>query len=128
VVRADVAFYRKYTEAMLRRYMRMSMAGGRVPSLLGRELFRGNVTSYRVTNFEDVVIFCHDVERCLRVLDKHEGELIKRIAMQAYSQAEAAGLMGISLRQCVRDYAVALDRLTRTFLRAGMMEGLKPCQ
>src|SRR6185437_8793839 len=37
----SVAFYRKYTEAMLRRYVRMSMGAGRVPSLLGRELFRG---------------------------------------------------------------------------------------
>ena len=34
----EMAFYRKYTEAMLRRYMQMSTESGRVPSLLGREL------------------------------------------------------------------------------------------
>jgi len=56
----ELAFYRKYTEAMLRRYVRLSMAVGRVPSLLGRELFRGHVSSYRMTNFEDVVVFCFD--------------------------------------------------------------------
>ena len=42
---AGCEFYRKYTEAMLRRYMTMSMEAGRVPSLLGREMFRGNVTA-----------------------------------------------------------------------------------
>lgn len=33
--RAEVAFYRQYTEGMLRRYMYRSMEMGRVPSLLG---------------------------------------------------------------------------------------------
>jgi len=125
---AEVAFYRKYTEAMLRRYLRLSMAAGRVPSLLGRELFRGNVTSYRVQNFEDVVIFCHDVEKCLSRLDGRERDLIKRIALQAYSQAEAAGMLGISLRCCLKQYARTLDRLTRMLLKAGMLEPLKSCQ
>jgi len=124
----EVAFYRKYTEAMLRRYLRLSMAAGRVPSLLGRELFRGNVTSYRVQNFEDVVIFCYDVERCLGRLDERERDLIKRIALQAYTQTEAAGMLGISLRCCLQQYAHTLDRLTRMLLKAGMMEPLKSCQ
>ncbi len=44
----QLALYRKYTEAMLRRYMRFSMEAGRVPSLIGQEMFRGKVTSYRV--------------------------------------------------------------------------------
>ena len=55
-VEPQMAFYRKYTEAMLRRYMRMSMEAGKVPSLLGQEMFHGHVTSYRVESFEDVVI------------------------------------------------------------------------
>ena len=48
--------YRRYTEAILRRYLRMSLEAGRAPSLLGREMFRGQVTSYRVHSFEDVVM------------------------------------------------------------------------
>ena len=52
----QMAFYRKYTEAMLRRYVRMSMEAGKVPSLLGREMFRAKITSYRVESFEDVII------------------------------------------------------------------------
>lgn len=67
-VTASLAFYRKYTEALLRRYAHMAMESGRVPSLLGRELFRGRVTNYAVHGFDDVVIFVHDMERCLEKL------------------------------------------------------------
>jgi hypothetical protein len=52
----EMAFYRKYTEGMLRRYLRLSMEAGKVPSLLGQEMFRGNVTSCRVDGFDDVVM------------------------------------------------------------------------
>jgi hypothetical protein len=112
--KVELAFYRKYTEAMLRRYLRYSMQAGRVPSLLGRELFQGNVTSYRLHSFEDAVIFCFDVE--------------KRIALQQYSQGEAAGMLGLSLRNAIRQYGRALDRLTGMFLEAEMLEPLKSCQ
>jgi hypothetical protein len=78
----ELAFYRKYTEAMLGRYVRMSLEAGRVPSLIGRDMFRGRVTSYRVHSFEDVVIFCYDVEKCLAELDALEQQLIRRVALQ----------------------------------------------
>jgi len=81
----EMAFYRKYTEGMLRRYVRLSMEAGRAPSLLGREMFRGKVTSYRVHGFDDVVIFVHDVEMCLTKLNKGQQYLIKRIALQEYA-------------------------------------------
>jgi hypothetical protein len=123
-----LAFYRKYTEAMLRRYLRLSMQCGRVPSLLGRELFRGNVTHYKMHNFEDVVIFCHDMEGRLNRLERVDQLLIKRIALQQYSQGETAGALGISLRSCVRSYAMALDRLTKMLLADRMLEPQKGCQ
>ncbi len=66
----ELAFYRKYTEGLLRRYVKMSMEAGRAPSLLGREMFRARVTNYQVHGFDDVVIFVHDVERCLAMLDQ----------------------------------------------------------
>ncbi len=123
-----LAFYRKYTEAMLRRYVRLSMQCGRVPSLLGRELFRGNVTHYKMHNFEDVVIFCHDMDRRLNRLERLDQLLIKRIALQQYSQGETAAVLGLSLRSCVRGYAIALDRLTKMLLADGMLEPQKCCQ
>ncbi len=117
-----MAFYRKYTEAMLRRYVRLSMEAGKVPSLLGQEMFRGKVTSYKVRSFEDVVIFVHDVGRCLELLEPAERALIKRIAMQGHTQGEAASLLGLSLRTVVRRYADAVDALTRIFLERKLLE------
>ncbi len=121
-VAPEVAFYRKYTEGMLRRYMRMSLEMGRVPSMLGKELFRGKVTSYRVKSFEDVIIFVHDVEKCLARLDATSLQLIGRISLQEYTQGEAAGLTGMSLRSVTRKYAAALDRLTAVFLELDLLE------
>src|SRR4249920_2705480 len=52
----ELAFYRKHTQLMLRRFMHMSMQMGRTPSLLGEQVFRGRVSSYRLRSFEDAVI------------------------------------------------------------------------
>ena len=126
--KVEVAFYRKYTQAMLRKYLRMSMEAGRVPSLLGRELFRGHVSSYRLNSFEDVVVFCMDVERCLARLNPEEKELIRRVALQEYTQSEAAAVMGTTLRSVSRAYGATLDKLTRMFLAGHLLEKLKSCQ
>lgn len=123
--RPELAFYRKYTEAMLRRYGQMCMQAGRVPSLMGQTMFRGKVTHYRVRNFEDVVIFRLDVERCLAKLEEGERQLIRRIALQEYTQGEAAALLRMSLRGCVRKYGEALDRLTEIFLKMRLLEPLQ---
>lgn len=114
--RPELAFYRKYTEAMLRRYMRLSLRVGRMPALLGHDAFRGKMSTYRVTSFEDSVIFVYDVEKCLKKLDGFSQQLIRRIALQEYTQGEAAGLMGVSLRTIVRRYGDAVDTLTQIFL------------
>ena len=124
----EMAFYRKYTEAMLRRYVRMSMEAGRVPSLLGQEMFRGKVTSYRVESFEDVVIFLHDVEHCLGKLDPEEQTMIRRMGLQEYTVEETAAAMRLNQRTVIRRYGMALDRLTDVFLRVRMLEPLKNCQ
>ena len=123
----EMAFYRKYTEGMLRRYLRCSMESGRVPSMMGREMFRGKVTSYRIRGFDDSVIFVHDVERCLKRLTAVDWGLLERIAIQEHTQGEAAGLLGMSLRTVVRKYALALDRLTAHFLEVGLLEPFLEC-
>ena len=124
----ELAFYRKYTEGLLRRYMRLSMEAGRAPSLLGREMFRGKVTNYRVHGFDDVVIFVHDVETCLAKLDEGQQYLIKRIALQEYTYVETAGMMGLCMKTVTRRYARALDELTEIFLERKLLEPLKACQ
>src|SRR5271170_1368281 len=124
----ELAFYRKYTEGLLRRYVKLSMEAGRAPSLLGREMFRGKVTNYRVHSFEDVVIFVHDVESCLKKLDEGQQHLVRRIALQEFTQAETAGLLGLSLRTVHRRYADALDELTEIFLERKLLEPSKASQ
>ncbi len=114
--RPELAFYRKYTEAMLRRYMRLSLSVGRMPALLGHDACRGKMSTYRVTSFEDSVIFVYDIEKCLKKLDEFSQQLIRRISLQEYTQGEAAGLLGVSLRTIVRRYGDALDTLTQIFL------------
>jgi len=119
---SSLAFYRRYTELLLRRYMQVSMRMGRVPSILGNCMFRGKVSSYRIHTFEDAVIFVYDIEKCLKRLDEEEMELIARIALQEYTQAEAADLTGQSLRSVVRKYGEAVDGLTKAFLDKNLLE------
>ncbi len=121
----EVAFYRKYTEGLLRRYVRLSMEAGRAPSLLGREMFRGKVTNYSVQGFDDVVIFVHDVESCVAKLDDGQQHLIRRIALQEFTQEETAALLGLPLRTVHRRYADALDELTEIFLERKLLEPSK---
>ena len=119
---SGLAFYRKYTEAMLRRYMTISMEAGRVPSLLGRELFRSNVSNYKVQAFDDSVIFVHDVGNCVAALDAGLRVLVRRIALEGYTQEEAAVLLGVGVRTVIRRYGEALDKLTRMLLDRKMLE------
>ncbi len=121
----EVRFYRKYTEGLLRRYMQMSLEAGRVPSMMGREVLGGKASSYRIHGFDDAVNFRIDVEKCLRRLEAEEREVVRRIAMQEYTQAEAASLLGLSLRTCVERYGRALDKLTGILLKARLLEPFK---
>ncbi len=121
----EVAFYRKYTEGLLRRYVRLSMEAGRAPSLLGREMFRGNVTNYSVQGFDDVVIFVHDVETCVKLLDEGQQHLIQRIALQEFTLEEPASLLGLPVLKVLRRYWRALDALTEIFLERKLLEPSK---
>ena len=131
VITPETAFYRKYTEAMLQRYSVMKLQKGRVPSLLGRELFRGKVTSYKVHGFDDMVIFVHDVEQCMRLLDTEQQRVVYRVAVQEYTFGETAAMLRWSLRSTQRRYHEAIDELTAIFQKRGLMDkapGLKGTQ
>jgi DNA-directed RNA polymerase specialized sigma24 family protein len=120
----DLWVYRESTIAILRRFLRLSLETGRVPSLLGREFFRAKVSHYRMYTFEDVVIFVHDVERCLELLDDFSRELIARITLQEYTQEETAELLHCCRRTIIRTYPEALDRMSEIFLAAGILQPL----
>lgn len=127
-VEPGLAFYRQYTECLLRRYMKLSMQSGRVPSLLGRELFPGNVTSCKLVGFDDVVIFVHDVRRCLEQLDPGLRHLVRRIALEEYTQQETAAMLGLSLRTVITRYAEAIDKLTRVLLERKLLQPMEAGQ
>jgi hypothetical protein len=117
----DLWLYRERTLGMLRRYQRMSVEVGRLPSLLGREFFRTRVTSYHAGTFEDAVIFVYDVAAGLSQLEGFEHKLITKIALQDYTQYETARLLGCWRRTVGRRFPEALDRLTEIFLEAGLL-------
>ena len=116
--------YRDRTVGLLRRYVRLSVEVGRLPSLLGREFFRTRVTSYSATTFEDAVIFVHDVKRCLEKLDEFENKLIAKIVFQDYTQDEAAVRLGCWRRTVGRRFPETLDRLSEIFLQSELLERL----
>src|SRR5215475_14096662 len=124
--RADLWLYRERTVALLRRYLRISIEVGRLPSLLGRELFRSKVTSYRMTSLEDGVIFVHDVERALEQLSEFGQRLIATIVFQEYTRDEAAEVLRCGRRTVCREFPEALDRMSELFLEGGLLN-LLPC-
>jgi len=117
-----IAFYRRRTELLLRRYMFVSLQTGRVPSLLGNCVFRGKASSYRMHSFEDAVIFLFDIEKCLKKVDPFGRELIARIALQEYTQEEVAQLIGQSPRSVTRKYLETLDMLSSIFLDLELLD------
>jgi DNA-directed RNA polymerase specialized sigma24 family protein len=112
----DLWLYRDRTSGILRRYLRLAVEVGRLPALLGREFFRTRVTSYHTQTFEDTVIFVHDVERCLGLLNHAEIELIAVIVMEQHPHYEAARMLRCTRRTIVRSYGDALDKLSEVFL------------
>ena len=118
----ELWLYRKRTASLLRRYFRMSVEMGRLPSILGQEFFRSKVTSYSVSSFEDVVIFIHDVERSLGKLDSLSQQLIARVILQGFSYDETARLLGCCRRTVDRKLPDAIDRLSEIFIDVGILE------
>jgi hypothetical protein len=122
LIRPEYSIYRKTTVAFLRKFLRMSMELGHLPSLLGRQFFRTHVTSYSTFTFEDIVIFTHDVERCLESLPPRLQAVVSHFVFEEFTQAEVGAMMGVSWRTAARWYAEALDRLSEVFVRHGLME------
>jgi len=120
----DLWLYRERTLALLRRYLRLSIEVGRLPSLLGRELFRSKVTSYRMSSFEDAVIFVHDVERILDQLDNLSKDMIALIVFQEYSQDEAAEVLQCVRRTICRQFPDTVDQISEKFLAGGLLNAL----
>jgi hypothetical protein len=122
VIHGDLSQYRVRSVSLLRKYFKMSVELGHLPSLLGKEFFRTQVTSYTTHTFEDAVIFVHDMERALESIAPGSQLLIARVFFQEYSHEEAAQMLGIPIRSFGRSLADALDSLSELMLARGLME------
>ncbi len=118
---ASLAFYRKHTESLLRRYLYASMQVGRAPSILSDPVGRGWASSRPIRTFEDAVIFVLDIEKCLNRLSLLDRKMLGRVVLQEYTQVEAAGMLGIGVRTISYKFPLALDRLTEKLLEAGLL-------
>jgi hypothetical protein len=118
---ANLAFYRRHTESLLRRYLYASMQVGRAPSLLSDPVSRGWASSRRIRTFEDAVIFVLDIEKCISHLGSLDREILSRIVLQEYTQAETAVLLGMAIRTISYKYPLAVDRLTEKLLAASLL-------
>lgn len=117
----SLGFYRKHTESMLRRYLYASLQVGRAPCILGDPIARGWCSSRPIRTFEDAIIFVLDVEKCLNQLETLDRKMLSRIVLQEYTQAEAASLLGMSVRTISYKFPKALDRLTEKLLKSGLL-------
>jgi hypothetical protein len=117
----NLAAYRPYTRALLRRYFRMAIDIGRLPSMLGGLCFRARVSSYKLHTFEDAVIFVHDIERVLDRLDRHFREIIAAVILLDHSIPEAALRIGITVQRAERRYCAALDALSAVLLEVELL-------
>ncbi len=120
----DLWLYRERTVALLRRYLQASIEVGRLPSLLGRELFCSKVTAYHMSSFEDGVIFVHDVEHALEQLTDMGRELMSVIVFQDYTYDEAADVLRCGRRTICREFSAALDHISELFLAGGLLNRL----
>lgn len=117
----ELSLYRPRTLALLRRYLRISSAVGRLPSVIAREVFRAKVSHYRVHTFEESVIFVLDVERALACLYHEDQQVIARVVFQGHSHDSAARLLGWKRRTVTRSLCEALDRLSELMLARGLL-------
>jgi hypothetical protein len=120
----DIWLYRKKTTTLLRRYMQWSLEAGRVPSLLGRELFRAKISAFTATTFEAKVIFLHDIERCLGRLQSFDRQLIARIVLQEYDHEAAARILQCTRKTLERRLPELIDELSESLLKADLLERL----
>jgi DNA-directed RNA polymerase specialized sigma24 family protein len=117
----DLWPYRSRTTALLRRYARASVEVGKLPSLLGGEIFRARLTSYSMKNFEDVVIFVADMEHSLELLGQFERRVLAMIVLEEYTVPEVSRLLRCSQRTVERQLQAALDELSRILLKRDLL-------
>jgi hypothetical protein len=115
------SFERTRTAALLHRFFHAALQVGRMPSLLGREIFRPHMKTTPARAFEDSVVFVCDVERCLRALDRFDRRLVAFCILEDRTEWEAARHFRCSQAYISRRLGETLDLLHETFCRLGLL-------
>jgi len=97
------------------------MQAARVGSGMIDSVGRGWVSSRPIRNFEEAVIFVHDMEKCIKALPSLDRAMLERIVLQEYTHPEAAQLLGMGERTIAYKFPVAMDRLTAKLIEAGLL-------
>jgi hypothetical protein len=120
----DLWPYRPRTIALLRRYGHVSVEVGRLPSLVGREIFRSRLTSYSMKSFEDAVVFITDIERILAKLSDFDRRLLGMSILEEYTRVEMSIVLGLSESTIERLLRKTIDELSRDLLAQGLLDRL----
>lgn len=119
------SFERMRTMALLQRFFRTALLLGRMPSLLGREVFRSRMRYLPARALEDAVVFICDVERCLQSLEPTDQRLIALCVFEDRSEWEAARRFHRSQSDISRRLGRVLDLLHETFCRQGLLRRIE---
>jgi len=124
--RPDALFYRSQPLAIVRHFFEISCQIGRLPSILGRELFRAKVSHHGVPSFEEQVVFVHDVERALARLNPQNREVVSLVGLYQYSLAEVATLLRRHRSTVIERFTDGIDTLAQMLLASGMLREDNP--
>ncbi|MGC2108017.1 MAG: sigma factor-like helix-turn-helix DNA-binding protein [Candidatus Korobacteraceae bacterium] len=124
--RPEMLCFRGQTFAFVRHFFELSCQAGRLPSILGRELFRARVSHHAIPSFEDQAIFIRDIELCLEKLSDDHAEIITLVGMYDFSHEEVAEMLRCSKAWIAHRFAEAIDHLTEIFLAGGILSENRP--
>jgi RNA polymerase sigma factor (sigma-70 family) len=124
--RPEMLCFRGQTFALVRHFFELSCQVGRLPSLLGRELFRSRVSHHAIPSFEEQVIFARDVELCLAKLTEDQGEIITLVGLYDFSHDEVAEMLRCSRAKITQRFTQAIDSLSEILLHAGLLSESHP--
>ena len=113
------------TMALLHRYFRMSLLVGRMPSLLGRDVFPSRMQGRTPQAFENTVVFVCDVDRCLEGLELLEQRLVAYCILEDHTEWDAARQFHRTQSDISRRLHHTLDLLHDTFCRLGLLKPLE---
>ena len=122
------SFERTRAMSVLLRFFRSALLLGRMPSLLGREIFRSRMSTQPSRAFEDAVVFVCDVERCLRQLETFDQKLLAFCVLEDHSEWDAARRFHCSQSEVSRRLGRSLDSLHESFCAMGILTRIEPAQ